>query len=75
MKRPRMRKAAVSHYLWVGKVADGASCRCEYWICSRCSLIQQSLDVVRDVISRGWLKIKRVFGVFKSIWDDDSQVT
>ena len=38
-------------------------------------LIQQSLDVVRDVISRGWLKIKRVFGVFKSIWDDDSQVT
>jgi hypothetical protein len=40
-----------------------------------CPLIQQSLDVVRDVISRGWLKIKRVFGAFKSIWDDDSQVT
>jgi len=47
MKRPRMRKAAVSHYLWVGKVADGASCRCEYWICSRCPLLSIDTAVIR----------------------------
>ena len=47
MKRPRMRKAAVSHYLWVGKVAGGASCRCEYWICSRCPLWSIDTAVTR----------------------------